>query len=150
MNKVILLGRLARDPEVRYTQGAEPLAVCRFSIAVDRPQRRNDQASGNDRTADFISCVCFGRRGETISQYFKKGNRIAVSGRLQTGDYTDSQGNKRYTTDVIVEEFDFCESKDSAAASSSAYSSPAPSPAPAQSTGFYPVDESGDDEDLPF
>lgn len=109
MNRVILLGRLARDPEVRYTQSAEPLAVCRFTVAVDRPYSRNRQEG--DPTADFINCVCFGKRGENIGQHFRKGNKIAAQGRLQVSNYTDLQGNKRYSTDVIVEDFEFVESK---------------------------------------
>lgn len=146
MNKVILLGRLTRDPEVRFTQSAEPMAVCRFTVAVDRPVRRDS----TERNADFINCVCFGRRGENIGQFFHKGNRIAVSGRIQTGEYTDQSGNRRFTTDVVVEDFDFCESKNSS--STGSYSAPqsAPSPAPAQPEGFYSVDSDTDDEDLPF
>lgn len=106
MNKVILLGRLAREPEVRYTQTAEPLAVCSFTVAVNRPYSKDKEQS-----ADFINCVCFGKRGENIGQYFRKGNRIAISGRIQTRNYTDQQGNKRYVTEVVVEDFEFVENK---------------------------------------
>ena len=109
MNRVILLGRMARDPEIRFTQGVEPLAVCRVAVAVDRPFSRNRQEG--EPTADFINCVCFGKRGESIGQYFRKGNKIAVTGRMQVSSYTDQQGNKRYSTDVIVEDFEFVESK---------------------------------------
>ena len=109
MNKVILLGRLARDVDLRYTQAAEPVAVCRFTVAVDRPYSRNRQE--NEPTADFINCVCFGKRGESINQYFSKGNKIAVQGRLQVSTYKDQQGNKRYSTDVVVEDFEFVENK---------------------------------------
>lgn len=109
MNKVILFGRLAREPEVRYTQSAESLAVCSFTVAVDKPYSRNRQEG--EPTADFINCVCFGKRGENIGEYFRKGNRIAVSGRIQTRNYTDQQGNKRYVTEVVVDEFDFVETK---------------------------------------
>ncbi len=91
MNKVILIGRLGKDPEVRYAQAAEPLAVCNFSVAVDRPFSKNRQE--DEPTVDFINCVCFGRRGENIGQYFRKGSRIAVTGRLQVSSYTDQQGN---------------------------------------------------------
>lgn len=151
MNKVILIGRLTRDPEIKYTQAAEPLAVTRFTIAVDRPfARRND---GNERTADFLNCVCFGKRGETISQYFKKGNRIAVTGRIQTGEYTDQSGNRRFTTDIVVEDFEFVESKNAASASAASFE-PAPAvPQEASSSsndGFYAIDDSTDDDDLPF
>ncbi len=153
MNKVILIGRLARDPEVRYTQSAEPLAITRFAIAVDRPfARRNNNDS--DKTVDFLNCVCFGKRGETIGQYFRKGNRIAVTGRIQTGEYTDQSGNKRYTTDIVVEDFEFVETRSEREASSSGASfNPAPS-APqggnSQPEGFYSIDDSTDDDDLPF
>ncbi len=109
MNRLILLGRMVRDPEVRYNQAAEPLAVCRFAVAVDRPYSKNRQEG--EPTVDFINCVCFDKRGENIGQYFRKGNRIAVQGRLQVNNYTDKQGNKRYSTDVIVEDFEFVESK---------------------------------------
>ena len=146
MNKVILIGRLGKDPEVSYTQAAEPLAVCRFSVAVDRPYLRNRQ--DGDPTADFISCVCFGKRGENIGQYFHRGNRIAVSGRIQTGSYTDQQGNKRYTTDVVVDDFEFVESKTER--ENSAAIAPAPQQsAPASSAGFS-IDSDVDDDDLPF
>ena len=149
MNRVILLGRLARDPEVRYTQAAEPLAVCRFAVAVDRPYSRNRQ--DNEPTADFINCVCFGKRGENINQYFRKGNRIAVQGRLQVSTYTDQQGNNRYSTNVIVEDFEFVESKNERDNSSEGGYNPAPAPqtsvAPAPSAGFS-ID--GEDEELPF
>lgn len=151
MNRVILLGRLARDPEVRYTQAAEPLAVCRFAVAVDRPYSRNRQ--DNEPTADFINCICFGKRGENINQYFRKGNRIAVQGRLQVSTYTDQQGNKRYSTDVVVEDFEFVESRNERANSSEGGFNPAPAPqpsvAPAPSAGFS-IDSDAEDEDLPF
>lgn len=145
MNKVMLLGRMARDPEVRFTQSSEPMAVCRFAIAVDRPVRRDSA----EKNVDFINCVCFGRRAETIGQYFRKGNRIAVTGRLQVSDYTDQSGNKRYSTDVVIDEFDFCESRNDSAAAGS-YSAPAQSAPSSQPEGFYSVDSDTDDSDLPF
>ena len=106
MNKVILLGRLVRDPEVRYSQTPEPLAVCSFTIAVNRAYSKDKEQS-----ADFVNCICFGKRGENIGQYFRKGNRIALTGRIQTRNYTDQQGNKRYVTEVVVDGFEFIESK---------------------------------------
>ena len=113
MNKVILLGRMARDPEIKYvqaaTQTAEPLAVCRFTVAVERPYSKNRKES--DPAVDFINCVCFGKRGENIGQYFRKGNRIAVTGRLQVSNYIDQQNIKKYSTDVVIETFEFCETK---------------------------------------
>ena len=146
MNKVILLGRMARDPEVRFTQGNEPMAVCRFAVAVDRPY--SSRRTEGDATADFINCVCFGKRGESIGQYFRKGNRIAITGRLQVSSYTDKDGNKRYSTDVIVEDFEFCENK----GTNNGSSAPAPTSSPAQPSNngndFFPIDD--DDEELPF
>lgn len=139
MNKVILIGRLAREIEVKYTQAAEPVAVARFAIAVDRPFVKKNNNNG-EKTVDFLNCVCFGKRGETIGKYFHKGNRIAVAGRIQTGEYTDKNGNKRYTTDIIIEDFDFVESK-SGSASNSAGSQ--------QEDGFYD-DGEANEENLPF
>lgn len=104
MNKVILVGRIARDPELRTTNSG--LSVCRFAVAVDRRNKNDGQA-----TADFINVVAFGRPGEVISQYLGKGRRIALTGRLQTGSYVGNDGVKRFTTDVILEEFDFIDSK---------------------------------------
>ena len=101
MNKVILMGRLTRDPEVRYSQGENALAIARYTLAVDR---RNTRNSGDDNTADFINCVAFGRSGEFAEKYFRKGMKVAVTGRLQTGSYTNKDGQKVYTTDVVVEE----------------------------------------------
>lgn len=153
MNKVVLLGRLTRDPEVRYTQAAEPLAICRFSVAVDRPYSRNRQEG--EPTADFINCVCFGKRGESIGQYFRKGNKIAVTGRIQTGSYTDQQGNKRYTTDVVLDDFEFVESKgEREASANSSQGQSFGGFAPQQNVGttdaFLINDDSVDDADLPF
>ena len=107
MNKVILMGRLTRDPEVRYTQGDNPMAIARYTLAVDRRFNRN----GDDAAADFIGCVAFGRSGEFAEKYFRKGTKIVVTGRIQTGSYTNKDGNKVYTTDVVVEDQEFAESK---------------------------------------
>lgn len=107
MNKVVLMGRLTRDPDVRYTQGAQPMCMARYTLAVDR---RTKDSEGN-RQADFISCVAFGRTGEFAEKYLHKGMKICLSGRLQTGSYTNKDGAKVYTTDVVVEEHDFCESR---------------------------------------
>ena len=107
MNKVILMGRLTRDPEVRYAQGESPLAIARYTLAVDRRFNRN----GDDATADFINCVAFGRSGEFAERYFRKGIKIAVTGRIQTGSYTNKEGVKVYTTEVVVEDQEFAESK---------------------------------------
>lgn len=110
MNKVILMGRLTRDPDVRYSQGAEPMAIARYTLAVDRRFQKRD-ASGNEVTADFISCVAFGKSGEFAEKYLKQGTKILISGRIQTGSYTNKEGNRVYTTDVVVEEQEFAERK---------------------------------------
>lgn len=105
MNKVILMGRLTKDPEVRWSQGEQPLATARYTLAVDRKSKQNGDS------ADFIGCVAFGRPGEFAEKYLRKGMKIAVTGRIQTGSYTNKDGVKVYTTDVVVEEHEFCESK---------------------------------------
>ena len=108
MNKVVLIGRLARDPEVRYSQNDTSMAIARFSLAVDRRGRSNNP---DGQTADFISCVALGRTAEFIERYFTKGNRIGVYGHIQTGSYTNKDGQKVYTTDVVAEDQEFAESK---------------------------------------
>ena len=108
MNKVNLMGRLARDPEVRYTQGENPMAIAKYTLAVDRRIKRE-----GENTADFISCIAFGKAGEFAEKYFRKGTKIAITGRIQTGSYTNRDGAKVYTTDVVIEEQEFAESKSS-------------------------------------
>ena len=110
MNKVILMGRLTRDPEVRYSQGENALAIARYTLAVDRRFNRNNS---DEQTADFINCVAFGRAGEFAEKYFRKGTKVAVTGRIQTGSYTNKDGVRVYTTEVVVEEQEFAESKNS-------------------------------------
>ena len=147
MNKVILLGRMARDPEVRFTQGNEPTAVCRFSVAVERPY--SSKRKEGDVTADFINCVCFGKRGENIGQYFHKGNRIAITGRLQVSNWQDNNGQKRYSTDVVVEDFEFCENKNVNSVSTNSSQTTTSSPAQSNNNSdFFPIVD--DDEELPF
>ena len=110
MNKVTLIGRLTRDPDIRYSQNsAEPLAIARYTLAVDRRVRRD--ANSSDQTADFIGCVAFGRQAEFAEKYLHKGMRIAINGRIQTGSYTNREGQKVYTTDVVVEDHEFVESR---------------------------------------
>ena len=138
MNKVILIGRLTRDPEVRYSQGDNPLAIARYTLAVDRKFNRNN----DEQSADFIGCVAFGKAGEFAEKYFRKGTKIAVTGRIQTGSYTNKDGVKVYTTDVVIEEQEFAESKNSG----SAQEAPQPS---TSSDGFMNIPE-GIDEELPF
>lgn len=146
MNKVVLMGRLTRDPEVRYTQGDSSLAIARYTLAVDRRFRRD----GDEQTADFINCVSFGKAAEFAEKYFHKGIKIAVSGRIQTGSYTNKDGVKVYTTEVVVEEQEFAESKNAQGGgqgSGFGYSGgPAPSGA---SDGFINVPE-GIDSEIPF
>ena len=116
MNKVILMGRLTRDPEVRYSQGENATAIARYTIAVDRRYKRDGEP-----TADYIGCVAFGKLGEFAEKYLRKGTKVVVTGRIQTGSYTNKDGQKVYTTDVVVEENEFAESKrsdDNAPASS--------------------------------
>lgn len=107
MNKVILMGRLVRDPDVRYSQGEQATAIARYTLAVDRRFKRD----GDQQTADFINCVAFGKNGEFVEKYFNKGIKIVVVGRIQTGSYTNQEGQKVYTTDIVVEEQEFAESK---------------------------------------
>ena len=148
MNKVILMGRLTRDPEVRYSSGETATAVARFTLAVDRRFARRD----SDQTADFIGCVAFGRNAEFIEKYFRQGMRVTICGRIQTGSYTNRDGQKVYTTDVVVEEQEFAESKATSEANRNAggyQSAPAPSPASAVGDGFMNIPD-GIDEELPF
>ena len=107
MNKVILMGRLTRDPEVRYSQGESATAVARFSLAVDRRFKRQ----GDDQSADFINCVTFGRTAEFAEKYLHQGTKVVGCGRIQTGSYTNKDGQRVYTTDVVLEEVEFAESK---------------------------------------
>lgn len=144
LNKVILMGRLTRDPEIRYSQGNDQTAIARFTLAVDRRYNRN-----GDQTADFINCVSFGKSAEFAEKYFKQGTKIVAVGRLQTGSFTNKDGNKVYTTDVIVDEQFFAESKKSSSADSNNQPSSRPSPANASAEGFMSIPE-GIEDDLPF
>ncbi len=152
MNKVILMGRLTRDPEIRYSQGDSAMAIARFSLAVDRRFAKN---SSDGQTADFINCVAFSKTAEFIEKYTHKGTKLVVEGRIQTGSYTNKDGNKVYTTDVIVENTEFAESKASAANSGYAVPENAEGTAPAKpegkpGEGFMNVADGLDDEGLPF
>lgn len=147
MNKVILMGRLTREPEVRYSSGAEPLAVARYTLAVNRRFKRKDEPE-----ADFIPCVAFGKSGEFAEKYFRKGQLVAVTGRLQVRSW-DKDGERRYATEVIIEEQHFAESKNSQPAAAE-QSKPAAQTGKqmglAEQDGFYPIEESVEDDDLPF
>ena len=151
MNKVVLVGRLTRNPEVRYSQGEKPTAVARYTLAVDRRIKREGSP-----TADFIPCVVIGKSAEFAEKYFRQGMRVAISGNIQTGSYTNREGQKVYTTEVVVEEQEFAESKassDSYAAShpqqSAAPAPSMPSPGAASADGFMNIPD-GIDEELPF
>jgi len=130
MNKVILLGRMTRDPEVRYSQGATPVAVARFSLAVNRRFKREGEPD-----ADFINCVAFGKNGEFVEKYFRKGQQISIVGRLQVRSWDDKEGKKQWSTEVIVEENYFAENKKQEEK---------------EDEKFYPIDESLTDGMLPF
>ena len=144
MNKVILMGRLTRDPEVRYSAGENALAIARYTLAVDRRFRRDGEA-----TADFISCVVFGRGAEFAEKYFHQGIRIVVSGRIQTGSYTNKDGQRVYTTDVVVEEQEFAESKSASANNAGAAAANGNAAGSAIGDGFMNLPD-GIDEELPF
>lgn len=161
MNKVILMGRLTRDPEIRYSQGENSMAIARYTLAVDRRFSRN----GDENSADFIGCVAFGKSAEFAERYLHKGTKIVVTGRIQTGSYTNKDGVRVYTTDVVVEDQEFAESKNSASNNDGGYnnagfgnsnygnsgygSAPArPQPA-AAGDGFMNIPD-GIDEELPF
>ena len=142
MNKVILMGRLTRDPDVRYSQGNEPMAVARYTLAVDRRRTRSNDP--NEQTADFISIVAFGKAGEFAEKYLKKGTKMLITGRIQTGSYTNKDGVKVYTTDVVADSVQFLES---APAPASAQAND-PTPA-AAGDGFMNIPD-GIEEELPF
>ena len=150
MNKVILMGRLTRDPEVRYSQGERAMAIARYTLAVDRRGRRGGMDDGA-QTADFIPCVAFDRAGEFAEKYFHQGTKIVVTGRIQTGSYTNRDGQKVYTTDVIVEEQEFAESKNAAAGNEGSYrAAERPAPTGAIGDGFMNIPDGVEDEGLPF
>ena len=157
MNRVILMGRLTRDPEVRYSQGERTMAIARYTLAVDRRGRRGQD--GNDQSADFIQCVAFDRAGEFAEKYFRQGMRVLVSGRIQTGSYVNRDGQKVYTTDVIVDDQEFADSKGAASDMSGyqnagGYQQPAqaqrPAPSSAIGEGFMNIPDGVEDEGLPF
>ena len=145
MNKVILMGRLTRDPDVRYTTEENPLAIARYTLAVDRRFHKDGEA-----TADFISCVVFGRAAEFAEKYFRQGLKITISGRIQTGSYTNREGQKVYTTEIVVEEQEFAESKSAASGETAAYTPSRPEPSAVAGDGFMNIPDGVEDEGLPF
>ena len=149
MNKAILMGRLTRDPEIRYSQGADGSnAIARYTVAVDR--RRKTNGDGTEQTADFIGCVAFGRSAEFAEKYLHQGTKVIVTGRIQTGNYTNKDGQKVYTTEVIVEEQEFAESKASASSNEATYAPSRPEPSAAAGDGFMNIPDGVEDEGLPF
>ena len=151
MNKVILMGRLTRDPEIRYSQGEQSTAVARYTLAVDRRFNRNN-GGDNQQTADFIGCVAFGRSAEFAEKYLRKGIKIAITGRIQTGSYTNQSGQRVYTTDVVVEDQEFAESKNASSGNNANSGGFIPVDRPSPSTdgdGFMNIPD-GIDEELPF
>ncbi|MCI5500865.1 MAG: single-stranded DNA-binding protein [Lachnospiraceae bacterium] len=150
MNKVILMGRLTRDPEIRYSSGDSQTAIARYTLAVDRRFKRQ----GDEQTADFINCVVFGRGAEFAENYLHQGTKIVATGRIQTGSYTNKDGQRVYTTDVVVEDQEFAESKAAAAGynGGSSYQQAAPSrpePTEAAGDGFMNIPDAIEEE-LPF
>lgn len=145
MNKVILMGRLTRDPDIRYSSGEKQMTIARYTLAVDR-RRRND---GGDQTADFISCVAFDRNAEFAEKYLKQGTKIAVTGRIQTGSYVNRDGQKVYTTDIVIEDQEFAESKGSSNGGFTPDTGRQEAAAPA-GDGFMNIPDGVDDEGLPF
>lgn len=143
MNKVILMGRLTRDPSVRYTQGAESTCIARYTLAVDRRIKQEGQ-----QAADFIGCVAFGKNGEFAEKYLKQGTKIVINGRIQTGSYTNRDGNKVYTTDIVVEEQEFAESKAEAEKNQQQEAEPRQL-SEVEKNGFMSIPD-GIDEELPF
>ncbi len=148
MNKVILMGRLTRDPEVRYSQGDSSTAIARYTIAVDR---RRGASQDGEQTADFINIVAFGRAGEFAERYLHKGTKVLVTGRIQTGSYTNKDGVKVYTTDVIAEDQEFAESKNASSSNGGGFTGNSDRPQQMPAEGFmnFP-DGDGIEDDLPF
>lgn len=163
MNKVILMGRLTRDPDIRYSSGERQMAIARYTLAVDRRGRRGGDGDGGEQTADFIQCVAFDRAAEFAEKYLHQGTKMVVTGRIQTGSYTNKDGQRVYTTDVIVEDQEFAESRNASMNNGSSFSenfqrneareSGRPA-APAQpreaSDGFMNIPDGVEDEGLPF
>lgn len=141
MNKVILMGRLTRDPEVRYG-GSNNGAIARFSIAVDRRFKREGQPE-----ADFFNCTAFGRTGEFVEKYLRKGTKVVLDGEVQNDNYTNKEGQKVYGTQIIVNQLEFAESKNAQGGGGNDY---APTPNAAQGDGFMNIEEDIDDEGIPF
>ena len=148
MNRVILMGRLTRNPDIRYSQSGDNMAIARFTLAVDRRGRKSENGS-DQQSADFISCVCFGKTAEFADKYLRQGTKIAVTGRIQTGSYTNRDGQKVYTTDVVLDDIEFAESKNAQSNDAPAYNAPSRPEPSAAGEGFMNIPD-GIDEELPF
>lgn len=149
MNRVILMGRLTRDPEVRYSQSERSMAIARYTLAVERRGRRSQD--GAEQTADFINIVAFDRAGEFAEKYFHQGMRVLVSGRIQTGSYTNKEGKKVYTTDIIVDDQEFADSKNAGSGGAGDYQqTQQPVPTSPIGDGFMNIPDGVEDEGLPF
>lgn len=147
MNKVIMMGRLTRDPEVRYSQGASQTAIARFSLAVDRRWKREGEPD-----ADFFNCTVFGRQADFVEKYLRQGTKVVITGRVQNDNYTNKEGQKVYSVQIIVEEIEFAESKNAAGGTvggSSYQADSRPSPSQAAGDGFMSIPD-GAEEELPF
>ena len=149
MNKVILMGRLTRDAEIRYSQGENATAVARFTLAVDRRFRRSNPTGGDEQTADFINCVAFNKTAEFMERFGRKGTKFVLEGRIQTGSYTNKDGQRVYTTDVVADSVEFAESKNASGGSEYGSAPSAPAPSGAAGDGFMNIPD-GIDEELPF
>lgn len=156
MNKVILCGRLTRDPNVTYSQGERQMAIARYTLAVDRRGRRQE---GQEQSADFIQCVTFDRNAEFAEKYLRQGTKVIVTGRIQTGSYTNREGQRVYTTDVVVEEQEFAESKSASGSSAGSTfagnfheneSKSEAAPLADAGDGFMNIPDGVEDEGLPF
>ena len=154
MNKAILMGRLTKDPDIRYSQSNEPMCIARYTIAIDRRVKRDGEP-----TADFIPCVAFGKTGEFVEKFMKKGMQILISGRITVRSWEDQSGQRRWTTEIVVDEHQFTESRASFEARANSglpqYSDPMPdnNPPSQQSTntgGFSAISETIDSDDIPF
>ena len=163
MNRVILMGRLTRDPEVRYSQGERQMAIARYTLAVDRRGRRSQGGEGDQQTADFIPCVAFDRAAEFAEKYLKQGTKMIVRGRIQTGSYTNRDGQRVYTTEVIIEDQEFAESRNTSSQGDNSFSQsfrqneerPRDNQSFSQNTadagdGFMNIPDGVSDEGLPF
>ena len=146
MNRVILMGRLTKDPDIRYTQGERSMAIARYTLAVDRRGRRGQDSSAEQQTADFINCVAFDRAAEFAEKYFRQAMRVLVSGRIQTGSYVNQEGRKVYTTDIVLDDQEFADSKGA--------SGRGPEQRQVQGAdigdGFMSIPDGVEDEGLPF